>query len=147
MINCRSCWATNWNLQGNAELAQPGVLPETQTTRNAVGGQPSPFADPTKALEAFRNLYPGEAGIRNLLRGDGYYTIDLSIAKGFKLPSTQRLEFRWDIFNLTNTPKFDTGDVTMFPDSAASFGRYDSSLAACDGAAGRCMQLNLHYTF
>ena len=89
----------------------------------------------------------GEAGIRNLLRGDGYFTIDLSIGKGFKLPSTQRLEFRWDIFNLTNTPKFDTGDVTMFPDSAASFGRYDSSLAACDGAAGRCMQLNLRYTF
>jgi hypothetical protein len=147
VINCRSCWATNWNLQGNAALAQPGVLPETQTTRNAVGGQPSPFADPQAALEAFRNLYPGEAGIRNLLRGDGYFAIDLSIGKGFKLPSTQRLEFRWDIFNLTNTPKFDTGDVTMFPDSAASFGRYDSSLAACDGAAGRCMQLNLRYTF
>ncbi len=147
MINCRSCWATNWNLQGNAALAEPGVLPETETTRNAVGGQPSPFADPTAALEAFRNLYPGEAGIRNLLRGDGYFTIDLSIAKAFRLPATQRLEFRWDIFNLTNTPKFDTGDVTMFPDSAASFGRYDSSLAACDGAAGRCMQLNLRYTF
>lgn len=147
VINCRSCWATNWNLQGNAELAQPGVLPEMRTTRDAVGGQPSPFADPAEALEAFRNLYPGEAGIRNLLRGDGYFTIDVSVGKGFKLPSTQRLEFRWDVFNLTNTPKFDTGDVTMFPDSAASFGRYDSSLAACDGAAGRCMQMNLRYTF
>ena len=45
VINCRSCWATNWNLQGNAALAQPGVLPELQTTRNAVGGQPSPFAN------------------------------------------------------------------------------------------------------
>ncbi|MEO5823630.1 MAG: TonB-dependent receptor [Vicinamibacteraceae bacterium] len=147
VINCRSCWATNWNLQGNAALAQPGVLPETRTTRDAVTGQPSPFADPQAALEAFRNLYPGEAGIRNLLRGDGYYAIDLSIGKVFKLPTTQRLEFRWDIFNVTNTPKFDTGDVTMFPDSAASFGRYDSSLAACDGAAGRCMQMNLRYSF
>jgi hypothetical protein len=147
VINCRSCWATNWNLQGNAALVDPGVLPETTTTRNAVGGQPSPFADPTAALEAFRNLYPGEAGIRNLLRGDGYFTLDMSFGKGFSLPASQRLEFRWDVFNLTNTPKFDTGDVTMFPDSSASFGRYDSSLAACDGAAGRCMQLNLRYTF
>lgn len=147
VINCRSCWATNWNLQGNAALAQPGVLPEMQTTRDAVNGQPSPFADPQDALTFFRNLYPGEAGIRNELRGDGYFAIDLSIAKGFRLPAAQRIEFRWDIFNLTNTPKFDTGDVTMFPDSAASFGRYDSSLAACDGAAGRCMQLNLRYTF
>jgi hypothetical protein len=147
VINCRSCWATNWNLQGNAALVDPNVLPETSTTRNAVGGQPSPFANPTEALEAFRLLYPGEGGIRNLLRGDGYFTVDLSVSKGFKLPTTQRLEFRWDVFNVTNTPKFDTGDVTMFPDSAASFGRYDSSLAACDGAAGRCMQLNLRYTF
>ena len=147
VINCRSCWTTNWNLQGNAALAQPGVLPETETTRNAVSGQPSPFKDPQEALTFFRNLYPGEAGIRNVLRGDGYFAIDLSIAKGFKLPSTQKIEFRWDIFNLTNTPKFDAQNVTMFPDSAASFGRYDGSLAACDGAAGRCMQLNLRYTF
>ena len=113
VANCRSCWATNWNVQGNAELAQPGVLPETETTRNAVGGQPSPFKDPQQALTFFRNIYPGEAGIRNLLRGDGYFAIDLSIAKAFKLPATQRIEFRWDIFNLTNTPKFDTGDLNM----------------------------------
>ena len=147
VLNCRSCWPTNWNLQGNAALVDPNVMPETRTTTNAVGGQPSPFADPAKALDAFRNLYPGEAGLRNVLRGDGYFTVDISVAKGFKLPTTQRLEFRWDVFNLTNTPKFDTGNVSMTPDSAASFGRYDGSLAACDGAAGRCMQLNLRYTF
>ena len=45
------------------------------------------------------------------------------------------------------TPRFNIGAVTMYPDTAASFGRYDGSLAACDGAAGRCMQLNLRYTF
>ena len=84
VINCRSCWATNWNLQGNAALAQPGVLPETATTRDAVGGQPSPFVDPTEALEAFRNLYPGEAGIRNLLRGDGYFTHRPELRQGIQ---------------------------------------------------------------
>ena len=113
-----------------------------------MGGQPSPFADPAKALEAFRSVYPGEGGIRNLLRGDGYFAIDLSIAQGVQAADRPS---GWSSagtsFNITNTPKFDTGDVTMFPDSAASFGRYDSSLAACDGAAGRCMQLNLRYTF
>ena len=95
------------------------MLPETRARRkNAVGGQPSPFADPRRRSTRSAILYPGEAGIRNLLRGDGYFAIDASIGKGFKLPSTQRLEFRWDIFNVTNTPKFDTGDVTMFPDIA-----------------------------
>ena len=63
-------------------------------------------------------IYPGETGIRNLLRGDGYFTIDMSLSKGFRLPFGQRLRFRWDVFNLTNTPRFDTGDVTMFPDIA-----------------------------
>jgi hypothetical protein len=147
VINCRSCWATNWNLQGNASLETPGRLPETTTTRNAVGGLPSPFADPQEALDFFRLDYPGEAGIRNLLRGDGYFTVDLSLSKIIHLPANQRIQFRWDVFNVTNTPRFNTQNVTMFPDSAASFGRYDGSLAACDGAAGRCMQLNLRYQF
>ena len=29
--NCRSCWPTNWNLQGNASLVDPNKLPETET--------------------------------------------------------------------------------------------------------------------
>ena len=33
VANCRSCWATNWNLQGNAMLVDPDRLPETETTR------------------------------------------------------------------------------------------------------------------
>lgn len=145
VINCRSCWSTNWNLQGNAELVDPGRLPETSTTKDVVDGFPSPFADPEAALDAFRFQYPGETGIRNLLRGDGYFGIDASVGKSFNMPFGHRLRFRWDVFNLTNTPRFDTGNVTMFPDISTTFGRYDGSLATCDGAAGRCMQANLRY--
>jgi hypothetical protein len=147
VINCRQCWATNWNLQGNAELADPGQLPVTEQTKNAVDGRPSPFADPQAAIEAFRFQLPGETGIRNLLRGDGYFAIDTSVSKSFSLPRGNTLRFRWDVFNLTNTPRFDTGDLEVLPDRAASFGRYNASLASCDGAAGRCMQLNLRYEF
>jgi hypothetical protein len=147
VYNCRSCWATNWNLQGNAMLVDPNDLPETETTRNAVDGRPSPFADPEDALAHFRRALPGEVGIRNELRGDGYFTIDLSIAKGFNLGiADHRLRFRWDIFNLTNTPKFDVGALNMFPDRAG-FGRYDGTLATCDAQAGRCMQFALRYEF
>jgi hypothetical protein len=147
VINCRSCWSTNWNLQGNAELVNPGQLPETKTTKDAVDGYPSPFVDPQDALNAFRFQYPGEVGIRNLLRGDGYVGADVSLGKSFHIVGNNRLRFRWDVFNLTNTPRFDTGDVTMFPDISTTFGRYDGSLATCDGAAGRCMQFNLRYEF
>jgi hypothetical protein len=147
VINCRSCWATNWNLQGNAALATPGVLPETQTTMNAVDGRPSPFVDPEGALEFFRNILPGEQGIRNQLRGDGYFTIDTSVSKAFRIGiSDHRLRFRWDVFNLTNTPKFDVGNLTVTPDRSG-FGRYDGTLATCDAQAGRCMQFALRYEF
>ncbi|MBA2355562.1 MAG: carboxypeptidase regulatory-like domain-containing protein [Acidobacteria bacterium] len=147
VYNCRSCWATNWNIQGNAVLLNPDRLPELERTPNAVGGQPSPYANATEALTAFRRATPGESGVRNLLRGDGYFGIDASLGKAFTMPFGHRLMFRWDVFNLTNSVRFDTATLDMFPDIATSFGRYNGTLAGCDGAANRCMQLNLRYEF
>jgi hypothetical protein len=149
VFNCRQCWSTNWNLQGNAELVTPGVLPETGTTRNAVSGYPSPFKDPAAALQMFRRAMPGEVGLRNALRGDGYYSIDFSLSKGWTMPwsPNQKLRFRWDTFNVTNTPKFDVFFMNMFPDREASFGRYYETIKTCDGGAGRCMQMALRYEF
>jgi hypothetical protein len=145
--NCRSCWPTNWNLQGNAVLKDPNRLPETETTRDAVDHRPSAFANPADALTYFRFAMPGEVGLRNELRGDGYFTLDSSVSKAWKVGiSDHRLRFRWDVFNVTNTPKFDVGQVTMLPDRSG-FGRYNGTLAACDGQAGRCMQFALRYEF
>jgi hypothetical protein len=146
VANCRSCWATNWNVQGNAMLVDPARLPPTETTLNAVDGYPSPFVNARDALTYFRFQLPGEPGFRNLLRGDGYFTIDLSVSKAWPLWRNHRLRFRWDTFNLTNTPKFDVGNVTMTPDRSG-FGRYDGTLATCDAQAGRCMQFAMRYEF
>jgi hypothetical protein len=146
VYNCRSCWVTNWNLQGNAMLVDPNKLPETRTTKDAVDGRPSPFADPTEALTFFRRALPGEVGLRNMFRGDGYFSIDTSVSKAWPIYKSQRLRFRWDTFNLTNTAKFDVANMTMFPDRSG-FGRYDGTLATCDGQAGRCMQFALRYEF
>lgn len=147
VINCRSCWATNWNLQGNASLVDPGRLPETETKKNAVDGRPGPFADATEALKFFRFSLPGEQGIRNQLRGDGYFTIDTSVSKAWHLGfSDHRLRVRWDVFNVTNTAKFDVGSLTVTPDRGG-FGRYNGTLASCDAQAGRCMQFALRYEF
>jgi len=145
--NCRSCWPTNWNLQGNASLVNPGQLPETELTKNAVDNRPSPFADAANALKFFRFSLPGEAGLRNELRGDGYFNIDLSVSKAFRLGiADNRLRFRWDVFNVTNTAKFDVNGTTMLPDRSG-FGRYNGTLATCDAQAGRCMQFALRYEF
>ena len=144
--SCYACWATNWNAQGNAEMATPGSLPETAVVRNAIDGYPSAFADREAALAYFRKDLPGEVGVRNQLRGDGYFTIDLSVSKAWRVPHGS-LQFRWDTFNLMNTVRFDVYTVTMYPDRQATFGRYNSSLATCDGRAGRCMQFGLRYEF
>ena len=147
--NCRSCWATNWNLQGNAELANPGVKPVSGVFKDVIDGNPATFADPLDAISYFRFALPGESGLRNELRGDGYFTVDLSLAKQFRMPwsDNQRLKFAWQMFNVTNTPRFDLSDVDMLPDIDTTFGRYNSVLATCDGGAGRCMQFILKYEF
>ncbi len=146
--NCRSCWPTNWNLQGNASLVNPGQLPDTETTMDVVDHRPSPFPDPAAALKFYRFSLPGETGVRNALRGDGYFTIDLSVSKAWHLPfGENRVRFRWDVFNLTNTPKFDVNGSAMTPDRATTFGQYTSTLATCDAQAGRCMQFALRYEF
>ncbi len=150
VINARSAWATNWNLQGNASLRDPSRLPPTGSTKNVLNGKPSPFTvSPAEALEFFRFDYPGEGGIRNLLRGDGYFSLDFSLAKSWTMPWGQdhRFWFRWDTFNVTNTPRFDVANVTMFPDRTSTFGTYNGTYASCDGNAGRCMQFSLRYEF
>jgi hypothetical protein len=155
VVNCRSCWPTNWNLQGNAELLAGKGLPSTGTTLNAVGSStvkiklPSPFTDPADAVTHFRRALPGETGLRNRLRGDGFFTVDLGIGKYWSMPYSEahKLGFRWEVFNLTNTPRFDTGSVDMTPDITSTFGSYNSTLPICNGAAGRCMQFGLRYQF
>lgn len=147
VANCRSCWATNWNVQGNAMLVDPNRLPETETTLNAVDGRPSPFKDAKDALNFFRRQLPGESGVRNLFRGDGYFNIDLSVSKSWGLGiADNRLRFRWDVFNVTNAAKFDVSQLTNTPD-LTGFGRYNGTLATCDAQAGRCMQFAFRYEF
>ena len=93
------------------------MLPPTGTTKNVISGYPSPFKDPATAVDFFRRAYPGEVGLRNVLRGDGYYSIDLSVSKSWAMPwaNTHHLRFRWDTFNLTNTPSYDVQFLDVYP--------------------------------
>ena len=146
VINCRSCWATNWNLQGNATLKDPNNKPETGIVLDKIDGRPSVFLDPEGALDYFSYTLPGQAGDRNVFRGDGYFVLDFSLSKTFELPFGHRFRFRWDVFNLTDHVSFDVDSLNVFPDRSG-FGRYDGSLATCDARAGRCMQFAFRYEF
>jgi hypothetical protein len=146
VINCRSCWPTNWNLQGNATLKDPNRKPETSIVLDKIDGRPSVFADPAAALDFFRFSLPGEAGDRNVFRGDGYFTLDFSLSKSWQIVANHRLRFRWDVFNVTDHVSFDVDSLNVFPDRTG-FGRYDGSLATCDARAGRCMQFAFRWEF
>jgi hypothetical protein len=156
VLNARSAWPTNWNFNVNAELKNPGVWPETVSpaVRNVVGknaagdfGLPSPFEDPRAELSKLRFALPGEVGFRNRLRGDGYIGADLAVRKAFQLPFGHRARFSWEIFNVTNTPRFNTDGVSMIADQASTFGGYNGVFSSCDTRAGRCMQASLRYEF
>jgi hypothetical protein len=45
----------------------------------------------------------GNAG-RGILNSDGYFNIDLGLKKNFPIRESMRIQFRWEVFNLTNTP-------------------------------------------
>ncbi|MGH8248539.1 MAG: hypothetical protein ACREUU_19140, partial [Gammaproteobacteria bacterium] len=127
---------------------QTGITPRPATTRNApaavAGGRPGPniFAHPKAALDAYGHTLPGETGQRNGIRGDGYFGVDLGIAKRFRMPfnESHSVQFRWEIFNLTNSVRFDVSASAASLGSAAAFGKYNDILTP-----PRVMQFGLRY--
>ncbi len=135
---------------GQRRAGRPGAVPETSDDAQR-GERLSEPVCRRRGSACRCSGAPGRArsGLRNQLEGDGYFSIDFSLSKGWTLPwsSNHKLRFRWDTFNVTNTPKFDVFFMDMFPDREASFGRYYETIATCDGGAGRCMQFALKYEF
>jgi hypothetical protein len=88
--------------------------------------------------------YPGEAGNRNNFRGDGYFDIDSGLAKIFKITEGQSVKFAWEVFNVTNSARFDTNPnfslgVTL---TSGTLGNYSRTYSK-----PRVMQFSLRYDF
>lgn len=134
---------TNWELGGNAvELTnqiQTGAFknPDGSVNFFKVGG--------TAAAAFFREPLPGEAGQRNILRGDGFFGIDMGLAKRWIMPWTEKqsLQLRWEVFNITNSTRFDAQSTNNSIDTfGAQFGNYSRLLSN-----PRVMQFALRYEF
>jgi len=85
---------------------------------NFVGG--SPYASnrsPSQWLNpaAFSIPLPGTFGNlgRDTLRSDRFKNLDLSLFKQFPITESKKLEFRFETFNLTNTPVWNVPDVNI----------------------------------
>jgi hypothetical protein len=132
---------------------------QSSPTKNGPSGTPNVFSDPEAVYRSFRNARPGEVGDRNVLRGQGYISLDMGLYKSFKMPwEGHALQFRWEVFNVTNTQRFDgttIADLSLDFDPfrngsspTSDFGRYTSTQAPLNETkAGRVMQFALRYTF
>jgi hypothetical protein len=101
-------WATNWNVQANVTPTTAiHTCSDRSNTPKVFGG-----CDLKAIYQSFRNAYPGEAGPRNYLRAPGYMNGDMGLSKSFNIPwdEKQKLQLRWDVFNVANYQPFQTID-------------------------------------
>jgi hypothetical protein len=129
---------------------QTGVV---KTHLNFINGAPQVFADPetlnngVAAGTPLRLPYPGEAGQRNKYRGDGYFDVDSGLSKAWKLHESMGLKFAWEVFNATNSVRFDTNPVSSLGGlntqlTSGTLGQYSSTLTI-----PRVQQFSLRFTF
>ena len=85
--------------------------------------------------------YPGEAGERNNFRGDGYFDIDSGLTKNWKLGEWGGLKFAWEVYNVTNTVRFDPASI-----GSGLLGG-NLGVASAELTQPRRMQFSLRYDF
>jgi hypothetical protein len=110
-------WSTNWQIESYGVVNGPLKL-RRHFDQN---GNPQFFDNPTAINNGIscggcnggnvRLPYPGEAGERNNLRGDGYFDVDSGVAKSWKMGEFGALKFAWETYNVTNTVRFDPASI------------------------------------
>jgi len=144
-------WATNWNAQSSGVRIRPV---QTCPTR---GGKL--FGDCLfDAYRSFRGAFPGETGDRNVFRLPGYVNLDMGLSKSFDLPwsESQKLQFRWEVFNVTNTQRMGAIDTSrsgfglqLDPDKITSVDDIPTNWSNFTAIQGqpRVMQIGVRFTF
>ena len=143
-----SGWVTNW--QTKSAVVQ--ICPiETGVFNNGEGGLPTIFKNAQSAYNCFRSPLPGETGDRNQIRMPNYFALDMGLQKQFTMPWSEnhKLGFRWDVFNVTNTPVFTgpfserrVGYVPNEGNAPVGFGEFTGTKSL-----PRVMQFALRYDF
>ncbi len=90
----------------------------------------------TTAFALAVNHY-GNAG-RNILVAPGLTSLDFSLFKNFRVTEAKRVQFRWEMYNSTNTPPFNP------PGNVLGTGTFGQVTAA---GLGREMQFGLRFEF
>jgi hypothetical protein len=142
------------NFLFETNMVQTGAI-KTGVFLNA-NGAPDVFADANAVAGGIftnqtplRFPYPGEAGSRNNFRGPGYFGIDASLAKSWKIRESIALKLAWEVFNVTNSVRYDartnaagTGPLDNGSADGPSLGAFSSTLTS-----PRVQQFSLRLTF
>lgn len=145
-------WQTNWQIRSYNTLVRPiqtgTYYGEASAACTSGCDIPNIFADADAAYASFRTPHPGETGTRNAIRFPSSFNIDAGLGKAFDMPWKEghKLSFRWEVFNVTNTPFFggQSNATIGYTGSSAgtSFGRY-----TFQRNSPRIMQFALRYDF
>ncbi len=110
-------------------------------------GEPQFFDDPasinsgTATGSPIRFPYPGEAGERNNFRGDGVFDLDSGLSKTWKIRELGALKFAWEVYNVTNTVRFDPFSL------GTQLTNGNLGIASALLSSPRRMQFSLRYDF
>lgn len=144
-------WATDFELEGTSFLQGP--RPKTGVFRDQ-DGDPNVFQNAINLTctcfpgdgfnKTFRATYAGEAGQRNNFRGPGYFGIDGGLAKSWIFKEDKALKFSWEVFNVTNSVRFDAAGSLPNQDlvDITGFGKLNAELTS-----PRVMQFALRFVF
>ena len=135
-------WTTDWQIESYGVVTDPSVhAKKSFQSGNPVYFNGTAINNGISSGTPIRLPYPGEAGQRNNFRGDGYLDLDSSLAKAWQLEKYGSLKFTWEVYNVTNTNRFD-------PLSIAS-GLTGGNLGTASGllTQPRRMQFSLRYDF
>lgn len=138
-------WQTNVSTE--SALIRTGPV---SVHRHLVNGAQEVFADPSALIAGLssgsplRNPLPGEAGERNDFRGDGFFGVDSGLTKEWDLHERHRLKFAWEVFNVTNSVRFDVNPLTSLQNQTniGQLGVYGKTLTV-----PRVQQFSLRYAF
>ncbi len=146
-------WSTNWDF--NSYMVQ--TAPIAMERHVDANGLVEVFADPS-ALQStmssgtpWRIPFAGEAGSRNNFRGDGFFGIDAGLSKGWRIGEGRELRFSWEVFNITNSVRFNTNPNPVVQGgsagldtgaTSASLGEYSALLTK-----PRVQQFSLRFSF
>jgi hypothetical protein len=109
-------WPTDWDLSGNGIQTAP-VKTGAFYNPSSIG-EVNAFSNFADAASSFREPFPGEAGQRNNLRGQGFFSVDAGLSKRWTMPwkEGQSVKLIWQVYNVTNSKRFDPLSLNSYLD-------------------------------